>query len=591
MKKNVVRLFIVGICVIVVLLTSCAVAQKTPVITTSNTLTATTSKSTTVIPEKPQLYGGTLTFSNLGELGVFDGIATGQGLGQAAQLARDPYLSPDWTRGAAGTGEFHWFDTTSITPDSCMGTLAESWAMPEQGTIIFQVRQGVHWQYNPESEASRMMKGREVTADDWIASFNYLINSQTLKTYVPQLVGTATMEKTGPWEVTLKTPIDPFMGWSWLAVDGLFPPEVIAKYGNLQDWHNFVSTGPYTITDYVPGSSATLIRNTNYWQTDPIGPTKGNRLPYIENIKILVISDISTDAAAARTGKIDFYINVVAPDYLHELQAGLWPDVEYTTYLAAHPMLVVMRNDRQDLPFKDKRVRQALMLATDFNGLKNYYYEGEADLFGFPVTREAGRAYMPLEDMSESAQALYRYNPEKARQLLTDAGYPEGFEINIVFSTEFDCMELASTLNAMWAKVGIELVLQPKEPGIFASIAYSRSYDEMLLSYWPYGSAYPACLNLGNFRGWNAGYVTDPVLESAYQEIQKHILIDMPEADRLFREQLPYIVEQAYYIPFPTSYSYSSWYRWLKNYHGETYISMAKYWWIDQDLKKQLTGK
>lgn len=579
-------LFISG----VLLLNACA-AEETPTnTTTAQTSMPVTAAPVTAQPETPQ-YGGTLTFVNLGEMGVFDGIATGQILGQPAQLARDPYLSPDWTRGAAGSGEFKWFDSKSITPDSCMGTLAESWEMPQQGTIVFRVRRGVYWQYNPESEASRLMHGREVTADDWIASFNYLINSQTLKTYVPQLASTATIEKTGPWEVTLKTPVDPFMGWSWLAIDGLFPPEVIAKYGNMQDWHTFVSTGPFIITDYLQGSSTTLVRNQNYWQADPIGSGKGNQLPYIENIKIMVISDISTSAAAARAGKIEFYINVIAPDYLHELQAGLWPDVEYTTYLAAHPVVVVMRNDRQDLPFQDKRVRQALMLATDFNSLKDYYYEGEAELLGFPVNREAGRAYMPLEEMPESARSLYRYDPEKARQLLTEAGYPDGFAAKIIISTEADCSELASTLKAMWMEAGVELILQPKEPGIFAAIAYSRGYEEMLMSYWPYGSAYPACLNLGNFRGLNAGYIKDPVLENTYQKIQKHILIDMLEADRLFREQLPYIVEQAYYIPFPTSYCYSSWYRWLKNYHGETYINMAKYWWLDRDLKQELTGR
>ena len=591
MEKTVVRFFVTGLTILVVLLVSCSTEQKTPGISTNITLPTTSAIPVSTTLHKSPQYGGTLTFSNLGELGVFDGVATGQNLGQAAQLARDPYLSEDWTRGAAGTGEYQWFDNISLSPDNCAGALAENWEMPEQGTIVFRVRRGVYWQYNPESEASRMMNGREVTADDWIASFNYLINSQTLKTYVPQLIGTATMEKTGPWEVTLKTPVDPFMGWNWLAIDGLFPPEVIEKYGNMQDWRNFVSTGPFMITDYVPKSAATLVRNPNYWQKDPIGLGKGNPLPYIEYIKILEVTDVSALYSAARTGKLDFFIDVVDPDSLHEMKAGLWPQCEFTTYLAAHPVIVVMRNDRQDLPFKDKKVRQALMLATDFNSLKDYYYGGDADILGFPVTREAGRAFMPLEDMPESAQTLYRYDPEKARQLLTEAGYQNGFTAKIVFGMGADMEDVASTLKAMWAKAGIELELQPKDPGIFASIAYSRSYEELLLSYWPYGSTYPMCLNLGNFRGWNAGYIEDPVLEAAYHEIQKHILIDMSEADRVFREQLPYIVEQAYYIPLPSYLSYSSWWKWLNNYHGETHISMAKYWWIDQDLKKEIIGK
>ena len=66
-----------------------------------------------------------------------------------------------------------------------------------------------------------------------------------------------------------------------------------------------VGTGAFMITDFVPGSVATLKRNPNYWDKDPIGPGKGNALPYIDELRYLIIPDASTREAAMRTGKID----------------------------------------------------------------------------------------------------------------------------------------------------------------------------------------------------------------------------------------------------------------------------------------------
>jgi len=121
----------------------------------------------------------------------------------------------------------------------------------------------------------------------------------------------------------------------------------------------------------------------------------------------------------------------------------------------------------------------------------------------------------------------------------------------------------------MWAKAGINLELQPKEPAVFNSIAYSRAYDDMMLVHPAGGTQYPGCLNFGYLKGpASIFYTNDPAIEAANQEIQKHVIVDMPEADRLYREMLPYIVEQAYYIPAPTPTVYAMWWPWLKNFYG-----------------------
>jgi peptide/nickel transport system substrate-binding protein len=575
----------------VLLLSTCAAVEKSPV----STITYVPNDKTTTQATPLDLphYGGILTCSAGSDLGVFDWVSQGQTGGPVQWMVIESRLAEDWSRGASGTGELKWFDTTTIIPDTCVSALAASWEIPEPGTYIFKIRRGVHFALNPKNEASRLMNGREVTVNDWVYSFNYSIQNPRsgIKNAFPQLAATAMMEVTGPEEVTLKTPVEPLLGWLWLAPGSIFPTEVIQKYGDMHEWQNVVGTGPFMLTDYVENSSATLVRNNNYWDVDPVGLGKGNQLPYLNGLKMLVISDISTLASAFRTGKIDYLTNIIDADSLHQLQTGQLSDNKYATYLLAHPIVVMMRTDKEDLPYKNVKVRQALMLATDYKSLKDEFYGGEADILGFPVTREAGQAYMPLEEMPESTQSLFRYDPEKARHLLAEANYPDGIKAKIAFTTDFDMSDLASALKAMWAKADIELELQAKEPGTFASMAYSRSYDEMMLSFFPSGASYPLCLNLNPFRGWNISYVHDQVIDATYEEIQNNLFVDMPKANQLFREKLPYIVEQVYYVPIPSGHTFSVWWPWLKNYHGETPISLAKYWWIDQNLKEEIIGR
>jgi peptide/nickel transport system substrate-binding protein len=580
MKSNFLRLILACLFSLGLLLPACG-----PSTTTSPDHTATS--------EKPE-YGGTSYLVPSTDIGIFDPVAQGQYMGPLGMLVCEQFLGEDWTRGAAGTGEIFWTSNTTPAPDTSMGILAESWEIPEPGTVIFKVRQGVHWALNPDSEASRLMNGREVTADDCIASFNYLMEHprSPFKIWRPQAASTATMEKTGPWEVTLKTPADPMAGWNWVAWGGswfyLLPPEVIEKYGDMRDWRNVVGTGPFMLTDYLAGSSATLTRNPNYWGRDPIGPGKGNQLPYLDEIKALVIPDVSTALATFRTGNHPMAAQVGAEEAKSLMQFS--PKLKYRSYLFGMPAVICMRNDKAELPYKDKRVRQALMMAIDFNTLKNDLFGGEAEILAFPVTSENKRAYMPVEDMPEEAQALYRYDPDKARQLLAEANYPEGFKAKMLVISIGFITDTASIYIDMWSTVGVEVELQPVELAVFNSLAYSRMYEDMMLVYLPSGSAYPSCLELPYFMSSSIGYVNDPFIEATRQEIQKHIIINMPEADRIHRELMPYIVEQAYYIPLPTAYAYSLWWPWFKNYYGETPVRFLMYSWIDQDLKKEMAG-
>ncbi len=521
----------------------------------------------------------------------------------ALKLTNEQVLSADWARGPAGTGELDLTLVGYYGMDYFRGVLAESWEFPELGTFIFHIRKGVHYALNPNSEASRLVNGREFTTDDAVFNFtrNFFDPRGKIRTS-PAMVKAMTITKTDANTVVIKTPVDPQTGLMMVG-GGVnmqhFPPEVIQKYGDMFDWRNSVGTGPYMLTDFVSSASATLIRNPNYWDKDPVGPGKGNQLPYIDTVKLLIVTDVSTRMAAIRTGRADWVTEVTLED-ARSLKKTT-PNLQFKRYYpdAAAPVVIGMRQDKATLPVHDVRVRQALMMAIDFKSLKNDLYGGEAEILVWPMPPVKGyeKAYMPMEELPANVQELYSYKPDKAKQLLADAGYPNGFKPKIIVSaTPASDVDFLSVIKAMWAKIGVDLEIQPREYAVY--ISQAEKYDEMKLqrvSGVTTCTTYQCLVQMGTN---NPSWIDDPKIIGVSQEAAKVLFVNEAKAFELFRGMLPYLLSQAYVIPRPTPYGYTFWWPWVKNYHGELnaiYRSEETSWlnwaWIDQDLRQQMTGR
>jgi len=508
----------------------------------------------------------------------------------------------DWTKSLSAGGKIDFAVPSSAFETFGPESIAESWTMPSPGVWVFKVRQGVHWALDPNNEASRLMNGREMTADDWVSNWNYLSGpSGSLKANQPVVVATTTVEKTGPWEVTIKHSKQLIDAWLWVETGGgcynLLPPEVVKKYGNVGEWRNVVGTGPFMIADFVPGSAITYKRNPNYWGKDPAGPGKGNQIPYIDGLKILIIPDVSTRVAALRTAKIDVMNGMETGDAKSIMQTT--PGLKDRGYFNSQPYSVAMRTDKPDLPFKDKRVRQALLYATDLNAMAQQLYGGDSKLFTWPVDSEmTPDLYIPLEQLPQNVQDLYKYNPDKAKALLKEAGYPNGFKTKMVAWANGVDTDTAAIYKAMWAKVGVDVTIDPKETGVFNSIMYSKGYDETFLRWgWTFWSAQYMMAKFHSESNFdNASYVdipngSDPFIDGIYERVSANIFVDWGKANQALKELTPYVLEQAYYIPRPSPRLYNFWWPWVKNMSGEPQSLFMKYHWIDQDLKSQVSGK
>jgi len=203
--------------------------------------------------------------------------------------------------------------------------------------------------------------------------------------------------------------------------------------------------------------------------------------------------------------------------------------------------------------------------------------------------------YTPIEDLPASAKELFTYDTVKAKQMLADAGYPAGFTIKLDYSTtRFGAAELASLLEDMWSKVGVELILQPHEEASLTSLSVAGAFEASLAS-GGNGNAVSTLLSFKNQHPvWNFyahdEYYCETIAAAAAES-------DIAKRNALLKELGIYVIEQCERIPLGNPYLLCCSWPWVKNYYGEiesgsmNYSPMTSTLWIDQDLKAEMGYK
>jgi len=590
---------ILGLLMLVSLvMVSCSAEETTPPVTTTPAKTTTTAPPKTTASNIPT-YGGQLSICLTRDPEGFDDSLTQPGNNFTMHITNQELMIGDWTRGLGGTKEATWTTGVIRKVSLSTGCLAESWEITEPGTMVFKIRKGVYYGFNPNSEASRLVNGREITADDIAWTFNHYITSPR----APIAMGDtrkAIIKAIDAYTLSITLPLQNF---SDMDIFGDYsspdiPKEIYDKYGTANDWRYSVGTGPYMLVDYVSGSSATLTKNLGFWEKDPMGPGKGNQLPYVETVKMLILTDASTRLSALRTGKLDILNDVFWEDA--ESLRSTNPQLKEQNYYADSGLAINFRTDKQDLPYKDVKVRQALMKAIDFNSIKDTWGGGEAQIVTFPILKmnEYEDAYCSIEEASPEAQDLYKYDPEAAKVLLAEAGYPDGFEATLVCNTVTTTVDYLSIIKQMWSKVNVNVTLSQKETAVYTSVFWTRAYEDMFCGGpGPAGNLYIAYSFVTGPFGGNFSYIDDPVAKEAKDKMMAVSIADASAADAIHKELMKYELPKVVSIPGVCPPGYHMWWPWVNNYHGEAslgytnYPNFIKYVWIDQNMKKSMTGR
>ncbi len=604
MKKKIVWLAVSGLVVLSLVLASCAPATPTTPTTPATPTIPTTPTTPTTPPDEhagkvklslkkldgtsvekwvePPKYGGTYIAVLNTPIPGWDDFYTTSDDCVGTTLVGDRLLTGDWIRGPAGSEETTWWGGAFYLPFMTSG-LAESWEFPDPETIIFHIRKGIRWQSRPP------VNGREFTADDAAFAITRVFSNAAARTTGRFASSFRSATATDKYTIVIKGKVSllystPLVFEFLTSRTHMIPREVIDRYGDMRDWRNAVGTGPFMVVDNVEGSSATFVRNSNYWGKDPLFPD--NQLPYVDKVTYLIMQDASTRIAALRTGKVDALTEIPLEDASNLNNTN--PELKSAGSFSPNTHVVWLRSDTK--PFDDIRVRQALHMAIDFKTIARDYYKGKAEIIWAPVppVQEFMDAYTPLEQLPESTRELYAYQPEKAKQLLAEAGYPNGFKFSLLCYK--DQVDMASIVADYLSKIKVNMELDTKEVGVFTSMRGSKTYKDAVMYSWAVRNVYTAT-NLEPTSTANYGRINDAYINERLANILSfENMGKQGEINRLCKEYALYALRQAWAIDVPATYIFHFWQPWLKNYYGVRMVgafqnNLANYVWIDQDLK------
>ncbi|MFZ5733029.1 MAG: ABC transporter substrate-binding protein [Pseudomonadota bacterium] len=489
-------------------------------------------------------------------------------------------LSKAKSRG--GTNSF--INDAYIPSNLIRGELAEKWEWLENPLRLkIDLRKGVMF-----PEKAGVMKAREMVAEDVVYSFKRLSTSpKATRNYFDYV-----KDVTAPDKYTVVFEMSKFnaewdyrFGYGYYS--GIIPKEVVDA--GAANWKNVNGSGPFKLTDYVAGNSQTYEKNGEYWDKETINE-KEFKLPYVDKVVYRIIKDEATRVTALRTGKLDIMEGVRWQD-VETLKKSV-PQLKWNKWLNQSGTFLSMRVDQK--PFDDIRVRRAMNLAVNKEEIIKSYYNGNAELYAYPQHPEYGPYFQPLSEQPDSVKELFKYDPAKAKKLLAEAGYPNGFTFTTqVCSCNPDHMDLLPLVAAYLEQVGVKMEIQPMEYAAFLSAMTTQKNTAGY--FMNNGHTNPTTTIRKSFvpkQVWNPSQWDDPKLTARMEAVYE----ERDEQKRIaeLRKMTTEMVDAAPYIWMPTPYVFTAWWPWVKGYAGELRAGSVRpgpiyaRMWVDQEMKKKM---
>lgn len=344
-------------------------------------------------------------------------------------------------------------DANEIVPE-----LAESYEVSEDGLeYTFTLRQDVTFH-----------NGEPFNADAVVATWEY--GKDPSNDYAQSYSKVSEVEAIDEYTVKLVTPSpDPVLlteiaNGGWIAL----PPAYMAEVGIDGFEAAPVGTGPFQFVERIAGDRIVYEAFPEYWEEG---------LPAVSRLVFRIIPDSSTRLAAIQTGEVHI-VNRLSADEVATLEGA--SDVEVVTYPNDRVYYVAFKNIGNGVgtPLEDASVRQALNLAVNREAIIAALFSGQASLVtGFVMSSNLG-----FDDSIEP----YPYDPERARELLAEAGYEEGFAISMGCPADayLNINEVCLSIQRDLSEIGVDVTVEFKTSNSFWSEAQYGAVGPMYVDSW-----------------------------------------------------------------------------------------------------------
>jgi peptide/nickel transport system substrate-binding protein len=397
--------------------------------------------------------------------------------------------------------------------------LAESWDIPDPKTYVFHLHHGV-----------RFHDGRPLTSRDVKWTFDSILQGKIRTTKSAVYRPLDHIDAPDDYTVVFHLK-EPFATLLWNVSDGSIG---IVPYGSATEMSQHpIGSGPFRFVSAEQDKEVILERNDDYWGAKA-------KLP---RVRFAVVPDDTTRALELRKGSADILSNALPFDTVVALQRE--PDL--IVQRGPGTVLSYMAFNLRDPILKDVRVRQALAYAIDRGPILQYLGRG--------FERPAYSVLPPESWAYDGNVPRYDHNPDKARELLEQAGYPlvngERFHLTMKTSTEGSTRVLAAVLQEQLHEVGIVLDIRTFEFATFFSDVTHGAFQLYSLR-WIGGNEDPDIMEYvfhsakftpnGANRGFYSNAKVDALINQAKSELNQEVRKQLyAQVQQILAEDLPYI--------------------------------------------------
>lgn len=304
----------------------------------------------------------------------------------------------------------------------------------------------------------------------------------------------------------------------------MLPPAYIAEHGMDYFNQNPIGTGPYLWGSWQKDERLTLHANPNYW----------GEQPKINTLVFKPIPESMSRVTQLSTGEVDIITNI-SPDQVFMIRSG----ASAVPIQSARSQYIVL-DTLSDTPLRHKEVRQALNYAVDVETIVDMVLGGYGHERAVPGT--------PLHFGFDETIEPYSYDPEKAKQLLAEAGYPDGFSVTFHSPSGryLQDVEVVQAVAAYLADVGVEVNIQVYEWARYSQLLTAKTAGPMHLLGWAgildmSGTLEPLLRTDGTYSYWANERFTD-LIDAAGESV------DQAERRDMFEEALAIVKEEAPYL-------------------------------------------